>query len=53
MEIAKLYKDAGKSRRRDSIFRPYQGDYLDSLAGKSAELSELKSVLLPAFPLSL
>lgn len=24
MEIAKLYKEAGKSRRRDSIFRPYQ-----------------------------
>jgi hypothetical protein len=42
MEIAKLYKDAGKSRRRDSIFRPYQGDYLDSLAGKSAELTDLK-----------
>ena len=47
MEIAKIYKDAGKSRRRDSIFRPYkvayyymykiylmhneQGDYLESL----------------------
>ena len=37
MEIAKLYKDAGKSRRRDSIFRPYQGDYLDSLAGVNSD----------------
>jgi hypothetical protein len=44
MEIAKMYKEAGKSRRRDSIFRPYQGDYLDCLAGNSVtEINELKS----------
>jgi len=28
--IAKLYKENGKTRRRDSIFRPYLGDYLDA-----------------------
>lgn len=58
MEIAKIYKDAGKSRRRDSIFRPYkvsvfqffdyfgvtlsQGDYLEALLGDN--IDELNTV---------
>jgi myosin-1 len=33
--MAKLYAEQRKSRRRDSIYRPFQGDYLDSLSDAS------------------
>jgi myosin-1 len=39
--IAKLYKENGKTRRRDSIFRPYLGDYLDSCFPAS-KIDEIK-----------
>mmetsp|Transcript_10766 Transcript_10766/g.16368 ORF Transcript_10766/g.16368 Transcript_10766/m.16368 type:complete len:1196 (-) Transcript_10766:132-3719(-) len=46
MEIAKIYKDAGKSRRRDSIFRPYKGDYLESLPLYEREsLTDIKDAI--------
>ena len=40
--MADLYQSKRKSRRRDSIFRPYHGDYLGSL-GKFSE--EVKAAL--------
>ena len=36
-QIARLYRENGKSRRRDSIFRPYSGDYLCEIDGSILE----------------
>jgi myosin-1 len=41
--MAGWYQDKRKARRRDSIFRPYMGDYLSSLGGKQEE--EVKEAL--------
>ncbi len=38
--MAKWYSKETKSRRRDSIFRPYAGDYLDSLGNRAETIRE-------------
>eukprot|EP00605_Chrysophyceae_sp_TOSAG23-4_P002793 GSChrysophyteH1.ASY1.ANO1.3077.1 assembled CDS len=38
--MARLYTKKGKSRRRDSIFRPYAGDYLDCLGSKAENIRD-------------
>jgi myosin-1 len=38
--MAKWYADERKSRRRDSIFRPYAGDYLDALGARAEVVRE-------------
>ena len=38
--MAKWYADERKCRRRDSIFRPYAGDYLDALGARAESVRE-------------
>lgn len=38
LSMAKLYRQNGKQRRRDSIFRPYSSDYLCELDGSIVEV---------------
>jgi myosin-1 len=40
--INKIYADAGKARRRDSVFRPYLGDYLSSLEPEGPALTAIR-----------
>ena len=42
--VAKLYKENNKTRRRDSIFRPYIGDYLEA-SFPAAQLEEIKDAI--------
>ena len=39
-DMAKCFSKEGKSRRRDSIFRPYAGDYLDALGAQAEDIRE-------------
>lgn len=43
--MAKLYSEEMKFRRRDSIFRPYQGDYLDSIGTNDSDREAIRESL--------
>lgn len=44
-QMATLYANNGKTRRRESIFRPFSGDYLDALNDSDAIRENIYSII--------